>query len=245
MKSNNAANHTIRALAIALALAVPLAHGADLNTVDRLTQDELRLLSEDLAATMSFKPLIPSEALGMPGFDLGVAVTGTDLQNALLLSKASASAPVPSLLPSPSVRAHFGLPLNIDAGVLYGTVPDTPYTYYGGELRWAFLPGSTVYPAMALRGAFTKANGVDQLQMQTSSLDISISKGIAMFTPYGGVGTVWVKSTPNVGPALTEEKFNLTKVYAGVNINLGLNLAFEVDSTGGALSYGMKAGMRF
>jgi len=34
-------------------------------------------------------------------------------------------------------------------------------------------------------------------------------------------------------------------VFAGVNINLGVNLALEVDNTGGINTYGVKLGARF
>lgn len=239
------AKHLHWAVAASLALAATAAQSADLNTIGRLSQDEFRLLSEDLAATLSFKPLIPSEALGTTGFDLGVAATATRIQNGTILSKASNNEAVSTTLAAPSIRLHKGLPWNVDVGLVYTSVPDLPYKSYGGEVRWAFLPGSTVLPAVALRGAFTGTSGVDQLKLSTTSLDISVSKGIAMFTPYGGVGMVWVSSKPNVGPTLAEEKFNLTKVFAGVNINLGLNVALEVDSTGGATSYGVKAGIRW
>jgi hypothetical protein len=56
---------------------------------------------------------------------------------------------------------------------------------------------------------------------------------------------VWVSAKPDAGPTLTDEKFNLTKVFAGVNINLGVNVALELDSTGGAVSYGAKMGIRW
>jgi hypothetical protein len=233
------------AVAAAVALTATAANAADLNTIGRLTQSEFRLLSEDLGALMSFKPLIPSEAMGTTGFDLGVAVTATKLENASILSKASNNESVSTTLPVPSIRFHKGLPFNIDVGLLYSTVPDTDYKYWGGEVRWAILPGSTVLPAVALRGTYTKASGVDQLKLSTMSADVSISKGFAMFTPYAGVGSVWVTSTPEVGPTLSEEKFNLTKVFAGININLGVNVALEVDQTGDAMSYGAKVGIRW
>jgi hypothetical protein len=251
MRANNA-KPASKGLWSAMAAAVVVAgaasttaQAADLNTINRLSQGELRLLSEDLAATLSFKPLIPAEALGTSGFDFGVAVTATQIQNGVILSKASNNDSVSTTLAVPSIRLHKGLPLNIDVGLVYSTVPDTPYKSFGGEVRWAVVPGNTVLPAVALRGAYTSASGVDQLKLSTTSLDVSVSKGFAMFTPYGGVGMVWVSAKPDAGPTLTDEKFNLTKVFAGVNINLGVNVALEVDSTGGAVSYGAKVGIRW
>lgn len=232
--------------AVAAALLLPLsASAADISTIGNLNQSQFRLLSEDLGAALSYKPLIPSEPLGLPGFDVGVAVTGTDLKNPLLLSLASGGQSVDTLMPVASLRGHVGLPFNIDIGALYSQVPDSNIEFFGGELRWAILEGSTALPAVALRGSYTATSGIDQLKVTTTGADLSISKGIAMFTPYAGIGQVWIKSTPQGVPTLQEESFTQTKYYAGVNIFLGVNFAFEVDSTGGITSYGAKIGLRF
>lgn len=233
------------AAAALIATAAP-AFATDINSIQLLSQNEFRLLSEDLGAALSFKPLIPSEALGITGFDLGVAVTGTKLKNVAILEKASSGGDVPSVMPVPTLRLHKGLPLNLDVGVAFSQVPGTNIRYTGGELRWAILPGSTLTPAVAIRGTLTRLTGVDQLDFDTKSLDISISKGFANVTPYGGIGQVWVKSTPKGVPGLRGEDFTQTKVFGGVNVNFGLaNLAFEADSTGGTTTVGAKLGLRF
>lgn len=235
-----------RLAAAALIAAAAPAFAADINSIQLLSQNEFRLLSEDLGAALSFKPLIPSEALGITGFDLGVAVTGTKLKNDAILKKASSGSDVPSVLPVPTLRLHKGLPLNLDVGVAFSQVPGTNIRYTGGELRWAILPGSTLTPAVAIRGTLTRLTGVDQLDFDTKSLDISISKGFANITPYGGIGQVWIKSTPKGVPGLRGEDFTQTKVFGGVNVNFGLaNLAFEADSTGGTATVGAKLGFRF
>lgn len=234
-------------VALAAALVPVGAMAYDINTVGALTQNEFRLLSEDLAAALSYKPIIPSEASGLSGFDVGVAATGTQLKNAVLLSKAANGAEVRTTMPLLSARVHKGLPFNIDIGGSYTMVPSTDVRAIGGEVRWAVLPGSTAVPAVAIRGSGSKMTGVDQLDFSTYGVDVSVSKGFAIFTPYGGVGQVWAKSTPNgsASTTLREEKFNKTKLFAGVNINVGVNLAFEYDNTGSISSYSAKVGFRF
>jgi hypothetical protein len=235
-----------RIAAALLAAAAAPALAADIDSIQLLSQNEFRLLSEDLGAALSFKPLIPSEALGITGFDLGAAVTGTKLKNTAVFDKATSGGDIPSVLPVPTLRLHKGLPLNLDIGVAFSQVPGTNIRYTGGELRWAILPGSTLTPAVAIRGTLTRLTGVDQLDFETKSLDISISKGFANVTPYGGIGQVWVKSTPRGVPGLRGEDFTQTKVFGGVNVNFGLaNLAFEADSTGGTATFGAKLGLRF
>lgn len=222
------------------------AHAADINTLQLLTQAEFRGVSEDLGAALSFKPLIPSEALGLTGFDIGLAVSGTRLQNRAAFQKAAGGSSVPATLPVPTLRLHKGLPLNIDIGATYSTVPSSNVSVLGGELRWAVLPGSALVPAVALRASVTKLSGVDQLKFGTTAFDVSISKGFAMLTPYAGVGTVRVRSDAQGSATQATESFSQGKVFAGLNVSFGLvNLAFEGDKTGDATSYGMKFGLRF
>lgn len=243
---------SLRLLAAATLLAPVLtAQAADINNLHNLSQAEFRSLSEDLGAAVSFKPLVPAESLGITGFDIGIAATGTSLQHRDILAKAASGSTVPKTLPVATVRAVKGLPFNIDIGAAVGTVPGTDLRVSGAELRWAILPGSTLVPALALRGGVSYVSGVDQLKLRTTSLDLSISKGFLMFTPYAGVGIVkvasQVKAVEGKTPVATQkETFDESKVFAGVNLNLGLlNIAVEGDKTGDASSYGVKLGFRF
>ena len=72
-----------------LGAIAPIAQAADLNTLQSLSQSEFRLLSEDLGAIVSFKPLIPSEPLGLTGFDIGLGVSGTAIENRGVWQKAA------------------------------------------------------------------------------------------------------------------------------------------------------------
>jgi hypothetical protein len=215
----------------------------DVNIQLLTTQAQFHALSEDLGAALSYKPLTPAAPLGITGFDLGIAVTSTKLQNSAVFKQAGADI---SNAAVPSLRVHKGLPFDIDVGLMAGAVPGTDIRLYGGELRYAIVSGGAAMPAIGIRGSYTKLNGVDQLDFNTKSLDLSISKGFLMFTPYAGFGKVWVDSTPSGNPALSKESLSLSKVFVGINMNFGLtNLAFEGDRTGEATSYGAKLGFRF
>jgi len=227
-----------------LAASLP-AVGKDI-TVQGLSQDDFHKLTQDLGAALSYKPLTPSAPLGLFGFDLGVAVTDTKIKNTDAFKNAGAGDI--SDIAVPSLRFNLGLPLSFDVGVMYGTVPGTNVRLAGGEVRWAFVSGNTAMPAIALRGSYTQLGGVDQLDFNTKGVDLSISKGFAMFTPYGGIGKVWVTSTPKNIPTSTpsEESLSLNKYFVGVNMNLVLiNVALEADKTGDDTSYGLKLGFRF
>ncbi len=224
----------------------------DINRLQNLNQGEFRLLSEDLAAALSYKPLIPTGPLGITGFDLGLAVTDTKLNNSGVFNKAtSGNVSSAGELPVPSLRLNKGLPFDVDVGFMLGAIPGSNIRLWGGELRYAFVHGDSVTPAIGLRGSYTKLTGVDQLGLETKGVDLSISKGFLMFTPYAGIGKVWTTSTPNGVPAfgggtLQTESFSLNKVFGGVNLNFGLtNLVFEADRTGNAHTFGGKLGFRF
>lgn len=232
---------------LGLVLVAPLSAVGDddLDQLQDLVQGQFRGLSEDLGAALSYKPLIPAEPLGITGFDIGLAVTGTQIENDAAFDIAS-NDDFSSTLPAPSIRVHKGLPLGIDVGAMYSAMPGSNIKLWGGEVRYAIVKGNVALPAVAIRGAYTKLTGVDQLDFDTKSVDVSVSKGFTVFTPYAGVGKVWVTSTPDGSTGLAEESPSLTKLFVGTNINFGLlNLDFEVDRTGDANSYGAKVGWRF
>ncbi|HKU45952.1 MAG TPA: hypothetical protein VJQ58_03645 [Burkholderiales bacterium] len=234
--------------ALAVLATIPLSSPVLAQKIDNiqvLNQQEFRLLSEDLGGALSYRPQTPSEPLGFPGFDLGLAFTGAKIKNEEILERATTDE-VPDTLPIPSLRAHLGLPLGFDIGAMYSAVPSSNVTYYGGELKWAFVPGGTLWPAFGVRGAFTKVTGVEQMDLGTRSLDLSISKGIAFATPYAGVGRVWVKSDPKGTAGLQVEEFELDKVFIGIGFTVvALNLNLEADKTGDVTAVSVKAGLRF
>ncbi len=237
----------ILALFCTLACVTNYSSAADISTLQALAQSEFRILSEDLGSALSYKPLAPAEPLGVTGFDLGLVVSSTDIsRSSQLWSDATAGGEAVSKVYVPKLQISKGLPLNLDIAAFYSKIPSTNVSIVGGELRYAIIGGGVAMPAVAIRGAVSKLKGVDQLDLDTKSVDISISKGFAMLTPYAGVGRVWVDSTPSASTGLNEEKFKQSKVFVGANLNFGLfNMALEGDKTGEAKSYSVKLGFRF
>ena len=221
------------------------AQAGDLDALILINQSDFRLLSEDLGAALSYKPLSPGEPLGVTGFDIGIEATATKLENSQIFDNA-VTGTAPDTLYLPKVHLHKGLPFGFDIGASYSAVPDSNIKVWGAEVRYAILKGSTTMPALALRASYSSLDGVDQLKLNTTGVDLSISKGFAMFTPYAGIGKVWVRSTPDPSTLKTEEDFDMGKVFVGVNMNLAVvNIAVEGDKTGDATSYGLKLGWRF
>ena len=237
----------ILSLICSLTFMVQPAAAADFNNLVGLGQTSFKILSEDLGSALSYKPVTPAEPLGILGFDVGIAITATDISRSTnILNLATNSTDFSKTLIVPKLHVAKGLPMNFDIAAFISKVPTTSISLVGGEIRYSPLAGGTIMPAVAVRGAFTKLTGVNQLDLNTKSLDVSISKGILMFTPYAGIGRVWVTSTPNVGPVLKEESFSKSKIFIGANLNFGLmNIALEGDKTGDAKSGSLKVGLRF
>ncbi len=231
-------------LAVALGVAQPAMAGSlDLSKLGAV-QSDFRNLSEDLGSALSYKAISPAESMGITGFDVGVELTSTKLAKSASLWKNLTGTNMSNVY-IPKLHVTKGLPLDIDIGAFASTIPTTGINLFGGELKYAVLPGSVAMPAVAIRGSLTKLSGVKQLTLDTKSLDVSVSKGFAMFTPYAGIGQVWVNSTPDIA-GLKAESFTQTKTFVGGNLNFGLtNLAAEYDKTGSADSFNFKLGFRF
>jgi len=220
---------------------------ADIDNINELIQSEFKDLSQDLTAALSYKAVQPAEAMGLLGFDIGIELGATEMKSdAWKIATGGGE----NWLPVPKLHISKGLPFGINIGGFYTQVPTTNIKLWGAEASYAILAGSTLVPALAVRGAYTKLSGVSQLEFDSKSIDISISKGLTLFTPFAGIGHVWADSTPRVlgagGVNLTAESTNATKLFAGLNFNLlGGNLAIEADKTGDNLTYSAKLGLRF
>lgn len=240
--------------AAALLLSAPLAHAAS-NDIDiqDIAQTTFKSLSEDLSSALSYKAVAPAEPLGLLGFDVGLEISATTMSNADVWATAvSGNDPLDTLL-VPKLHVHKGLPFDIDVGAVYTSIPTTNIKLIGGELRYSFLAGNVALPAVAVRGTLTRLSGVDDLKFGSKGLELTVSKGFVMITPYAGLGMVWTTSDPSVcatvgttSTCLKKEDIQQSKMYVGANINLGLiNIALEGDKTGDSTTYSGKVGLRF
>lgn len=236
---------TLRLALLSGLLAASPAWAQDIDQLQNAAQAEFRLLSEDLGAALSYHAQIPSEPLGLAGFDIGVGVTATRLEHSGIWQKVT-SDDADATLYVPTLRVHKGLPAGFDIGLTYASIPGSNIRYTGGELRYAILKGGVASPALAVRGSITRLSGVDQLAFETRGIDLSISKGLGFLTPYAGIGRVWIESDPRGTGGLQKEEFSLGKVFVGVGMNFAvLNVNLQADRTGDASSYSLKLGWRF
>lgn len=234
-------------VAATLALSASTSFAADLDSLDLLSAQEFEGLSKDLVAALSYKAGSPAESLGIIGFDVGVSISTTETEASDAWNAATGDDL--STLVIPKLYVQKGLPFDIDVGGYYVSVPSTNIEAWGGEIKYAFISGNIALPAVAVRAAHTALMGVDQLELTTNSVDVSVSKSFLFVTPYIGIGRVWGTSTPlneakTIG--LEEVEISENRSFIGVSIAPALfNLALERDAVGGIASYNLKLGISF
>ncbi len=230
----------MKKLVIAISIALLVAVPAMATTTFQLptSQDDFKNLSRDLGLAISYVPLSPAEPLGglLPGFDAGVELTAVTINKSASYWQNSVtnSSSLPNYLLLPKVHVQVGLPvIPLDFGVEFATMPGTDINVIGGEIKYAIFSGGIVMPAIAIRGAYTKLSGIDVFNMETKSLDLSISKGFVFLTPYVGLSEVWITGTPtgSTATALSQANLSETKGFIGLKFTLLpiLNIVAEGD----------------
>lgn len=235
-------------LLCALAVIAPTARAGDIDNLAGLTQAQFKDLAGDLTGALAYKALASAEPLGVLGFDIGVGMSLTETRSGSVWRIASGDGT--DYLPVPRLMAKKGLPLGFDVGAFYTAVPGSDVKAWGAELKYALLEGSTVTPAVAVRGALSRMSGVDDLKAETKSLEVVVSKGFLNLTPYGGIGQVWGGVTPSsrsvTGLPLRKESPTFTRVHAGLGFSVLLvDFAVEVESMGGQTGASTRFGLRW
>jgi hypothetical protein len=229
-------------LAALAAFASSAACAGDLNNIGSLTQDEFGQLVRDLGAAFSYKGLQPATPLGGLGFDLGVEVSDTRVENGEVMQRAGGGS---SDIVVPKIHFTKGLPARFDIGAFVGGATSVNATVLGAELRYAFLDDTLTTPAVAVRLAGTHTSGMGDLRLYTASVDAMISKRLAVFTPYAGLGSVRVSASPK-NTDLSDETVTRGRGFVGAQFNvIGANLAFEAERMGSNTSLSAKLGIRF
>ena len=212
--------------------------------IDTLDQNQFRLLSESLGAATHYKGISPAENLGTLGIDLAAELSSTPVDKALIDQASNGDYNFDSLF-IPRVHAHKGLPAGIDIGAFIGAIAGSELTLVGAELRLALLRGSILSPALGFRLAASRLQGSTELDLDNYSAELVLSKGFLPFTPYIGAGMVRSVGEARDGTRFEQATIDQEKFFVGMNVNLGINLAFEADVTGDYTTYSAKAGFRF
>lgn len=212
-----------------------------------LAQGTFNTLVDELGMATAYDPFSPAETLGVTGFELGASVTMVKIDDAVW-NDALSDADAPSMLPVPRLMARKGLPFGFDIGASYTSVPGSNVTVIGGELRKSLIEGTTAIPAVSVLGHFSNLSGVDDLDLSTYGIDLGISKGFAIFTPYGGIGQVWYEGTEHTSSlALDPRDTSETRGYLGMRFGFlpFMNLTAQADFSSVVNSYTLRLNLGF
>lgn len=220
------------AAALSLAPALSAVQAAE-NDIDLtgVGQPVFDTLVDELGMAIAYNPFSPAETLGITGFEVGASVSLVEIDQGTW-DQVVADGSAPSRFPVPRLMARKGLPFGFDVGATYTSVPSSDISIVGGEVRKALLEGSMATPAVSVLGHFSNLNGVDDLDLSTYGVDLGISKGFAMLTPYAGVGQVWYEgSENNTTVTLSDRDASETRSYLGLRVGFMpfMNLVAQAD----------------
>jgi hypothetical protein len=106
------------ALAIGVAMLSSTTSANDFSDVKQLTQDAFLRLAKDLASVTALRALSPGVTLNLLGFDIGVEVGVTKVDDAAAWKKAGGGA---TDVVTPRLTVHKGLAAGFDIGASIGT----------------------------------------------------------------------------------------------------------------------------
>lgn len=228
-----------------MAAAAVSAHAQSVNAVPIDGSAVFQSLGQYTGAMASYRAQLPSEAQGLTSFDLGFSLTESSLQHTEHYAVGTQG--LRKTTRWASLNAHKGLPMGWGLGAFIRQGTDSQakpngIDLRGVDLRYALLEGGTATPALALRASVTELKGIQGYRLKTQGMDLSISKGFTLFTPYAGFGVVRAKGQAGE----LSDSVTLNKIFLGIGTNLLLiNLNLEYDKTGDVPYYSLKAGWRF
>ncbi len=238
-------------LVFLLLWALPAA-AADVSFDRTYSQQNFRDISGEIGAVLLYRSIGPAVSLGITGFNLGVELMASDInENKDYWKKAVSDGNPPSYLVNSRISFTKGLPLDFDAGVVLGKILDPEIPYFGAEGRYAIVKDRALIPGVTIRGSYSQTFNVDQLDLRTYGLDLSVSKGFGVgikIIPYAGLGVSWVSSKAShlsSGLSLDKEEFSKTHGFLGARLEMGI-LAITAEMDYGVIpSYNLQLGLAF
>lgn len=164
------------------------------------SRQRFAILSTQLALALSSAILQPASTTGHSGFDVGFEIAtvavesgthGTPQPSVTGFSNEiwPTAASQPSLLYLPSLHVRKALPWSFEVGGRVIHLAQSSYFAAQGEAKWAINEGFEYLPDVAIRAAYTRLFGEEDLNLGTLDLNLLVSKrwslnGVASLTPY-------------------------------------------------------------
>lgn len=223
-------------------LASANAHASGLDDVKKLSQEAFTQLAKDLASITALRALAPSLNVNLLGFDLGVEVGFTNVDNSDVWKRAGGGS---STVVSPRVSIQRGFSNGLDIGATLGTAGSSGLSTAGLTMRYQFVEPTTLLPGMMGRVTGNREFGASAVDVRNYGLDLVVAKPLVIVTPYVGAGTTRSESRAT-GTALNAVSVSRSRLFVGADANLGVaKISVEAEKSGGATTVSSKVGFRF
>lgn len=221
------------------ALAVAATAAADDFEIANPDQDAFADAAEDLSAALNYKALGPAEATGATGFSIGAFGSYVPVQNED--SWETLTGEEVSEIGMVGLSVAKGLPLGLDVGAFYATIPGAGADLFGAELRYAILKGGVASPALAIRASYSALSGAEDIEYDSAGVDVSISKGFAFIAPYAGAGMLFSTVEADDRFGLDKEEIDTGRFFVGARMSLGfLSLTPEYERIGDSDAFNLR-----
>jgi hypothetical protein len=211
---------------VAMPLAAQTDDDNDIEFDPNITQAEFTEFSRLVAQSIYATPVEPARARGILGFDIGVAATAVPIDpNAGYWQRAvSEDFSVSDHVAVPRLVASKGFSF-FTVSAAYAKVPDTDIQMLGGSIDVPILSGGLVSPTLAVRGAYSQIQGVEQYDLKTYGVELFLSKGFGPITPYAAVGQMKLDAEgrinfPNANTVTLTDDSSMTRYTVGVRLSL-------------------------
>jgi hypothetical protein len=210
-----------------LFFALPLCAQSDISFNPNITSSDFQKFSRIVAQGIYASPIQPAGASGLLRFDIGVAVTGVEIdENASYWTRAVGD--------DWSTGGYVGVPrLVVSKGLgsaaisgSYARLGDSDITTYGGSLDVPIIDGGFVKPTLAARATYSTLKGEDIYDLNVYGVEAFLGKGFGPVVVYGGYGQMrsdakgTIPATTNTPAVHLTDKSTFDRMTLGVRINL-------------------------
>jgi hypothetical protein len=230
--------------AAAIAGALPAADvcAGGFDEVRQLSRDAFQQLAKDVAAVTALRALTPGVSLDLLGFDLGVELGVTNVDDPDVWRRAGGGR---SAVVTPRVTIHKGLAGGLDIGASLGASGTSGLATAGAMLRYQVVAPTTLLPGLAARVSHNRDVGDSAIGVRSLGADAIFAKPLPMITPYVGVGALRTEARAK-SSSLGEVATRRTRVFFGFDAQLAFaSFAAEAEKSGGATTVSSKIGFRF
>ena len=199
---------------------------------------------KETGTMLYFNPVSVSSGFGVLGFNVSVSAGAVDISKSLWRTALS-SADNTIVFTEFSVRK--GITDDFAVGFTYRDYSDINSNSWGVSGNYRLVKGSALFPSIVARATYSSLTGNSYMDAHSYSAGLFASKGILMFTPYGGVS--YLKSHVKYkGDLLPHFSTSESQVLLMAGVRMSLLPVFNINAQvvkGEATVYRVNASVKF